>query len=127
MDEAWLAAGVVEQVLEAAARLGASPTVPIRRIRVLIGGLHGVDPYSFELGFRVASRGTPAADADLELLAVPVRVRCVACGARRSAAWEGGWDIAACRVCWSLGVDVSGGDQLRVDVVELGDGRVAQG
>ena len=126
MDEAGLAARAVSVALEAATTLGADPSLPIRRIRVLVGGIHAVDPDSFELGFRVASGGTAAADASLELLAVPVSVRCRACGAKRATVWDAMWDVAACHACGSLDVDVSGGDELRVAVVELEDGRVAQ-
>ena len=47
---------------------------------VSIGPMSGVVADSLRFGFEVASTGTPAEDAELEIVEVPLVTRCSACG-----------------------------------------------
>jgi hydrogenase nickel incorporation protein HypA/HybF len=93
---------------------------PVSRVRLRVGRRQGVVPDVFEHCWRMVARDTCAADAALELSVVPVRVRCVACGA------EGGVPpgALACPGCGSLSVEVTAGDELDVEEVELPRGEV---
>jgi hydrogenase nickel incorporation protein HypA/HybF len=50
-------------------------------VTVTIGPMSGVVADSLQFGFEVASKGTPAEGAELEIVVVPLVVRCEVCEA----------------------------------------------
>jgi hydrogenase nickel incorporation protein HypA/HybF len=51
----------------------------VHRIVLRVGALSGVEPDALRLAFETSIKGTPAADADLDLETVPARGRCTDC------------------------------------------------
>jgi hydrogenase nickel incorporation protein HypA/HybF len=93
---------------------------PVRTVRLRVGRLQGVVPDVFEFCWRLVAQDTGTADAALELADVPVRVRCLACGAQSELAGT----TIACPGCGGPSVEVLGGDELQVAEVELASGEV---
>ena len=96
----------------------------VTRVELKVGHLRQVVPDALEFAFGLVAQGTPAEGAELVMEEVPAEVRCERCGAQTVLkAFP-----AHCRVCGSLDVDVTGGDELLVDALELEEekmGRVA--
>lgn len=114
MHEIALCEGVLAVALDAAAG------EPVRRVRVRVGRLQAVVPEVFAQGWEMVSEGTMAAGSRVELSEVEVRVRCRTCG-QDSAASE---PPLACRSCGSPDVEVTAGDELVVEEVEVAGGEV---
>jgi hydrogenase nickel incorporation protein HypA/HybF len=87
----------------------------VARVEVTVGHLRQVVPSSLEFAFEVCARGTAAEGAQLVLSEVPVSARCRGCGARTELTgfpW-------ACRACESADVELTGGEELQVEALEL--------
>jgi len=112
MHEMALAEGVLGVVLDA------SEGRVVRRVRLRVGTLQQVMPDSLRFCFLLAAQGTPAAEAELELVEIPARVRCKLCGCES----EVDELPLACRACGAFDVDVAAGDEVLVDGVERDDG-----
>jgi hydrogenase nickel incorporation protein HypA/HybF len=78
MHELSIARQLLDIVAEAATQ---HELKRVHRLRVVIGALGNVVPEALEFAFDVAGEGTVAAGAELEIVEVPVTVRCNACGA----------------------------------------------
>ncbi|MFN3867500.1 MAG: hydrogenase maturation nickel metallochaperone HypA [Hyphomicrobiaceae bacterium] len=114
MHELAIAQGLVSEVERVAAEHGAEAA---DLIVVRIGALAGVEAVLLERAFSVASAGTIAADATLQIEAAPLVVWCPACRIE-SEARDG---KALCAQCgdWSVRV-VSGEEMLLVRVGLVG-------
>lgn len=77
MHEMSVAMSLIELAQEAAASRGCTR---LERVRVEYGALAGIMPEALELCFEVVTRGTPHEGARLELVCLPLRLRCVFCG-----------------------------------------------
>lgn len=97
-----------------------SDDAPVRRVRLRVGRRQAVVPDVLEFCWRMVAQGTGAADADLELTEVPVRVRCRSCGAEGEV--DGG--TLACPGCGATRVEAVAGDELDVVEIELAGGEV---
>jgi hydrogenase nickel incorporation protein HypA/HybF len=87
----------------------------ITRVELKVGHLRQVVPSALEFAFELVSQGTPAEGAVLAMEEVPATVRCQSCGETTTlAAFP-----AQCGACGSLSVDVTGGEELLVDSLEL--------
>src|SRR3954447_10938346 len=87
----------------------------VTRVEVKVGHLRQVVPDALEFAFELVAQGTPAEGAELVMEEVPADVRCRSCGAEsRLEAFP-----AHCAPCGSLDVEVTGGDELLVDALEL--------
>jgi len=86
-----------------------------RLIRVRIGPLAGVVPELLASAFPLAAAGTCMEDAELELVAAPVRVRCQTCGAETDAAMN----RLLCGACGDWHTQIISGDELLLESVEL--------
>jgi hydrogenase nickel incorporation protein HypA/HybF len=86
---------------------------PVAHVRVRVGRLLHVHPEAFDQSFAVAAMGTVAADADAELVLLPVRARC-RCGAE----WECEDIPLACPTCGGVDVELCGGDELLLESIE---------
>jgi hydrogenase nickel incorporation protein HypA/HybF len=76
MHEVGIARSVIDAAIAAVPEGGT-----LSGVTVAIGPLSGVVADSLQFGFEVASKGTPAEGADLEIVEVPLELRCPACEA----------------------------------------------
>ena len=102
MHEFGLCEGVLDSVRQRAAGR------PVAGLRLRVGVRHAVDEASMTQAFQLCAEGTEAAGASLDLVFVPARVSCRACGAQSETADA----LAICPRCHSADVQVSGGDEL---------------
>jgi hydrogenase nickel incorporation protein HypA/HybF len=108
MHELGLCSSIVEAVER---RAGGRPVV---RVTVRVGRLHHVHPEAFEQSFAIAAAGGVAESAAAELVLLPVRAQCPACGS----AWTCGEVPTGCPECGALDVDLVGGDELVLESIE---------
>ena len=114
MHELSIAQRMVETLLQTAARSGGGR---VASARLLLGELTCVEPETLTFAFDVSCRGTAAEGCRLEIVRVPVRLRCPACGA------EGEGDpYQPCAGCGGAGFDVLAGREIRLDTMELDEG-----
>lgn len=112
MHELSLVASLFETLEEKAREHDA---VRITMVRLKVGRLSGAVPELLESAFDTYKKGTIADGARLEIEEVPVRFRCRACGADRTAD-EGTF---ACPSCGSRDVELLEGRDIVVERVEL--------
>jgi len=74
MHEVGIARSVIEAAVAAVPEGGR-----LSGVTVSIGPMSGVVADSLQFGFEVASKGTPAEGADLEIVEVPLELQCPAC------------------------------------------------
>ena len=112
MHELSICQALLARVEEIACQHAASS---VRRVRVSVGPLSGVDPALLARAYGFASFGTVAEGSDLAIEVAPVRVRCRACGAESAARAN----RLLCAECGSWQADVASGDELLMLDVEL--------
>ncbi len=87
------------------------------RIDVSVGHLRQVVPSALRFAMELSAEGTDAAGAELAIRAVPAAGRCRHCGVDGSlTAFP-----FACRTCGGLAIDVTAGEELHVDAIEVDD------
>jgi hydrogenase nickel incorporation protein HypA/HybF len=104
--------GIAQQVVEIAAE--ASGGARIRRIVLEVGMLSTVLPDALRFCFDEATRDTAAEGAVLEILEIPGRARCLACGAEVALARPFG----RC-ACGESDLEWLAGDELRIKAMEV--------
>ncbi|HTN42672.1 MAG TPA: hydrogenase maturation nickel metallochaperone HypA [Nitrospiria bacterium] len=77
----------------------------VKSVTLRLGEFSRIAPESLELWFEMAAEGTPAQGAKLRIETVPVRGRCVECGAD----FEGGRFMAHGPNCGRPGVELISG------------------
>ena len=92
---------------------------PVSRVEVKVGWLRQVVPDSLLFAFELVSAGTELEGAELVIEEVPARVRCRACAAET----ELSEFPAHCGECGGFDVDVTAGEELLVESIEVEDGR----
>jgi hydrogenase nickel incorporation protein HypA/HybF len=86
---------------------------PVAWVRIRAGARQGVDPESMNQAFHHVAAGTEAADAVVDLVPVPLHLRCEACGAEART-----HDVlAVCPQCGSGDVSLAGGDELTLESI----------
>jgi hydrogenase nickel incorporation protein HypA/HybF len=105
--------GLCEGVLAAVERRAAGRRVT--RVRVRVGAQHRVVESAFDQSFALVSQGTVAEGAAVDLVTVPVRVRCLDCGHEAEATDA----LAACPACGALDLETEGGDELILEAIHL--------
>lgn len=107
--------GLAEAVLEAVERRAAGRRVS--RARVRAGALLRVVEPSMDQAFRLVSEGSVAEGAAIEVIVTPARITCRTCGHR------GDTDdpLAVCAMCGGDDVDVTGGDELVLESIEIAE------
>ena len=104
---------IADAIVAVAARNARGRRVAV--VEVSVGRLRQVVPSALEFAFELCAEGTPVEGAELRVEHVPVRLECGAC------AWAGGCDDfpLRCARCGRLDVEVVGGEELRVEALEL--------
>ena len=105
--------GLCEAILEVIERRAAGRTVLGARVR--IGARHHVDRGAFDQAFEMVSMGSVAEGARIDWVVVPVQVKCRSCGHEYES--EDPWAI--CVRCGGTDLDVSGGEDLLLESIEV--------
>jgi hydrogenase nickel incorporation protein HypA/HybF len=84
-------------------------------IVVAIGPLAGVEPKLLEHAYPLAASGTVAEYARLEIISVPLKVRCRTCGQETEAITN----RLVCGGCQDWHVDVTSGEEMLLQRVEI--------
>jgi hydrogenase nickel incorporation protein HypA/HybF len=93
----------------------------VTRVEVKVGYLRQVVPDSLQFAFELITAGTELDGAELAIEDVPARVRCRACEAETVLSEF----PAHCGACGGLDVQVTAGEELLVDSIDVEDGRKA--
>ncbi|MBS1706288.1 MAG: hydrogenase maturation nickel metallochaperone HypA [Armatimonadetes bacterium] len=110
MHEVGIILNAIELAVEKAEAAGATS---ISRLCLRVGALSGVVPDALEFGFDLASKGTMADHAKLEIVQVPARCRCAnGCGE-----FEPDSPVYSCPACGAISSIVLQGKEL--DLVEI--------
>lgn len=89
----------------------------VNRIQLQVGALSGVDPALLRQAFPIASVGTLAASAELNIEQIPVCVHCGTCGSEH----EAPPNKLSCPVCGSCDTRLCRGDELLLISLDLSD------
>jgi len=87
----------------------------VSRVCLEIGALAGVEPEALRFHFDAVTRGSLAEGAILEIVAVPAQAWCLPCGEKVSIRQY----FDACPQCGSHQLQVIGGEELRVQQLEV--------
>jgi hydrogenase nickel incorporation protein HypA/HybF len=93
----------------------------VEKVEVKVGRLRQVVPTALEFAFELVTEGTALAGARLEIEQVPAWILCRACGAESPAAEF----PFACAVCGGVDVEVTAGEELQVEALEVLEGPMA--
>jgi len=107
--------GICEGLVDLIERRAAGRRVTGARVRV--GARHAVTEKAFGQAFAIASEGTAAAGAAVDVVITPASADCRACGR-----WSETLDpVAACAYCGATDVEVSGGDELVLESLRFAE------
>lgn len=112
MHELAVCQGIMEQVMAIARQHGARR---VTAVKVMIGPLSGVEPQLLAQAFPIASAGTPAEAAELQMEMLPLKVRCRGCGAES----EAQPNRLVCAACGDWHTRLVCGDEMLLASVEL--------
>lgn len=112
MHELAVCQGLMRQVEQIAQREHAER---VTRILLSIGPLSGVEPQLLADAFPIAAAGSVAAAAELVIEQLPVRVRCLSCGAESTATAN----RLLCGACGDYRTQLLSGDELLLSSLEL--------
>lgn len=112
MHELSLAESLVELVEDEALKQGFGR---VRKIRLEVGALSGVEPEALRFGFEVAAQRTCAEGAELEILRPPGEAWCFAC--ERTVTIAEYYD--GCSHCGGHRLQVTGGRQFQLKELEV--------
>jgi hydrogenase nickel incorporation protein HypA/HybF len=104
---------IAEAIVEVARRHAAGRRV--YAVDVTVGHLRQVVPPALEFAFQLVSSGTTLDGAELRLTEVPAAGRCRSCGSDSALA---GFPLT-CAACGGVDMDVTAGEELCVDSLEL--------
>ena len=94
----------------------------VTRVELRVGHLRQVVPDALDFAWQLVTQGTEMDGARLVIEEVPAMVRCRSCGAETQLR---GFP-AHCAPCGGLDVDVTGGDELLVDALEIEESKVGR-
>lgn len=113
MHELSIASNIVDLATRHAAEHGGGH---VAAVTLRIGSLTCVHEDALQFSFDLVREGTPLAEAELRIVAVPVCVWCAACQAERELP---GIQRFACPVCNTPTADIRAGRELDVESIEL--------
>ena len=87
----------------------------VARVELKVGHLRQVVPAALEFAFELVAQGTPVEGAELVQEEVPAAGRCRACGEESPL---DGFPLA-CRACGGYDLEVTAGEELRVESLDL--------
>ena len=102
-----------EGILDTALRRAAGRRVI--GVRVRVGILHRAAGPAMDQAFELVAAGTEAEGAELDMVVLPVRMSCRACGGES----EGDELLITCPACGAAELDLAGGDELLLESIEL--------
>ena len=114
MHELPITQGILELVLEHAARAGGGR---VTAVHLVIGELSNVVDDSVQFYWDIVSEGSPAAGARLVFRRIPLRFACRECGL----AFAPDGVSFDCTACGSADVRVAEGYDLRVEAIDVAD------
>jgi hydrogenase nickel incorporation protein HypA/HybF len=94
----------------------------VTRVELKVGHLRQVVPDALEFAFGLVAEGTEVEGAELVMEQVPAGVRCNVCAAESELTQF----PALCASCGALDVEVTGGDELLVESLELDEPEMAR-
>jgi hydrogenase nickel incorporation protein HypA/HybF len=103
---------ILRAVLETGERVGATR---INTVRITVGELTEVVPDSLQFAWEHSTPGTLAEDAALCVTETPGRSRCLECGTE----FQHDRFDRHCNACGSFATEMIGGDELRVDDIDV--------
>lgn len=112
MHELSLCQAIVETLQEQATVHGFAS---VRRVRLEVGPLAAVAPDAMLFGFDVATRGTLAEGAVLDIITLPMDAWCCSCKKAVDVAER----FDPCPLCGDFSVRINGGDELRIKDLEV--------
>ena len=95
---------------------------PVAAVELRVGHLRQVVPSALEFAFELVAQGTPLEGAELRMEVVPAAGTCRTCGAETALPEF----PLRCRHCGGCDVDVTRGEELLVDSLELETTQVAR-
>ncbi|MEV7970518.1 hydrogenase maturation nickel metallochaperone HypA [Sphaerisporangium sp. NPDC088356] len=107
--------GIAESIL--AAVEGRADGRRIRRARVQVGAMLRVAEPSINDAWALVAEGTVAEGARLDLVTLPIRLTCRACGKTATSVDP----YAVCPGCGAPDVDTEGGDDLVLESIQLAE------
>jgi hydrogenase nickel incorporation protein HypA/HybF len=117
MHELSIAEGVAEVALRHARGRR------VAAVELEVGHLRQVVPSALEFAFELVAQGTPLEGAELRMDVVPAAGRCRSCGTDTPLPEL----PLCCRSCGSWDVEVTHGEELRVDSLELDEALTTSG
>ena len=112
---------IAESVVEVAMRHARGRRVT--KVELRVGHLRQVVPSALAFAFELTTRGTELEGAGLEIAAVPVAGVCRTCGAHTPLPEL----PLTCRQCGGFDVEVTEGEELSVDALELEEAEEREG
>ena len=85
----------------------------VASLRVRAGVRHALDQPSLEQAIQLVGAGSPFESATLDLVLLPIAIRCRACNAETDTMER----LPACPACASVEVEASGGDELILESI----------
>lgn len=112
MHEMSICEGILQVIEDQAVR---QKFTEVKRVRLEIGPLAGVERDALFFSYDVVSRGSIAEGSKLEVIELPVKGWCMPCG--KPVDVQQRYD--ACPDCGSYQVEITGGDELRIKDMEV--------
>lgn len=91
---------------------------PVSRVRVRIGARHQIISEALQTAFDMVAAGSVADGAAVDLVTTPLQMACADCG-HRTATTD---PVPACPECGRAHLEVSGGDEVVLEAIELRPG-----
>ena len=114
MHELSLCEGIIKVIEEQAA---VQKYTKVEKVFLEIGALAGVELDALRFGFGVVIKGTIAEEAKLEIITVDGAAWCMPCEKTVKVSQR----FDACPHCGSHQLQITGGDELRIKELEVGD------
>ena len=108
MHELAICRAIVSQVSE----IAVARTARIRKVRVRIGPLAGIEPHYMRAAYPIAALDTAAEGSQLEIETTPLRIRCRGCGAQSEALPN----RLSCDSCGDWRTDLISGNEMLLSV-----------